>query len=63
MPEMILVNALHLILYQLTGQLMSSFKNIFLNKINQHPLKMNLFLLAIFLCLIIAGYSNTFNEA
>jgi tetratricopeptide (TPR) repeat protein len=42
---------------------MYSFKNIFLNKIDRHPARMNLSVLAIFLCLIITAYSNTFNAA
>ena len=40
---------------------MYSFKNNFLDKIEKHPLRLNLSVLAILLCLIIAGYSNTFN--
>ncbi|MCD6224702.1 MAG: tetratricopeptide repeat protein [Deltaproteobacteria bacterium] len=42
---------------------MYSFRNIFLDKIEKHPLRLNLSVLAILLCLIIAGYSNTFNAA
>jgi len=42
---------------------MYSFKNIFLDKIDQHPLKMNVSVLVILLCLIGAIYSNTFNAS